>query len=285
MREFARAVEAVAEGRPMPEADAVPVMDALPLPRAVPVAAHAAAPAVRANGGGEPKYASGPIPRAFREKLTDLLGAAALAPAIAALCTAPWALFQSPVEWTLLGRVFLLSTALGWGALLIAMLAPPVRRDTNTWGRRLHMLLAGLAVGALAFWLDGWVVPRGGTAAETSRDIVVGTWARVSPDTFSVAMKYLFYFGVTAAVCRWWTLTDRRRKERFRFLPIISAGFWGAAFLFLWPWESASAALGIAPLVIATVAVQVASPWNPPPPAVKPARADAGRRVRHRVAV
>jgi hypothetical protein len=57
-------------------------------------------------------------------------------------------------------------------------------------------------------------------------------------------------------------MTDRRRKERFRFLPVVVAGFWGGALLFLWPWESASAALGVAPLVIAAVCVQVVSPWS-----------------------
>ena len=42
---------------------------------------------------------------------------------------------------------------------------------------------------------------------------------------------------------------------------VVVAGFWGGSMLFLWPWESASAALGVAPLVIAAVCVQVVSPW------------------------
>jgi hypothetical protein len=95
----------------------------------------------------------------------------------------------------------------------------------------------------------------------------------------------LFYFGVTAAACKWWALTDRRRKERFRFLPVVAAGFWGGVFLFLWPWEAASAALGIAPLVIATVAVQVASPWTPPPPPARPVYRAEVRRHRRPVGV
>ena len=277
MKDFAKAVEAVAEGRPMPDlraaetvaANAIPVADLAPIPRAIPVAA--------ANGAANPKYASGPITRAFREKLTDFLGAAAIAPVVAALCTAPWAVFQSPIQWALLGRVFLLSTALGWGALLVSR--PPTPGEKSSWGRRLNMLFVGLAVGALAFWLDGWAVPGGLSHPETSRDLVIGSWARISPETLSVAMRYLFYFGVTAAACKWWAMTDRRRKERFRFLPVVGAGFWGGVLMFLWPWEVASPALGIAPLVIAAVAAQVASPWTPPPPQARPVyRAERRRR-------
>ena len=67
-------------------------------------------------------------------------------------------------------------------------------------------------------------------------------------------MRYLFYFGLAVAACRWWMATDRKRKERVRVLPIVAAAFWGRVFLFLWPWESAPVIVGIAPLVIAAVA-------------------------------
>jgi len=35
---------------------------------------------------------------------------------------------------------------------------------------------------------------------------------------------------------------------------------WASIFLFLWPWESAPATLAFAPVVVAAVVVQVASP-------------------------
>jgi hypothetical protein len=79
-------------------------------------------------------------------------------------------------------------------------------------------------------------------------------------------MRYLFYFGLSVAACRWWIVSDRRRKERVRFFPTIAAAFWAGVFLFLWPFDSTPVIVGIAPLVIAAIAVQAASPWTPPPP-------------------
>jgi hypothetical protein len=237
-------------------------------PRAVPVAVPA-----------YPKYASGPIPCTLRGRLTELAGSWALAPLIAALCTAPWALFTASEPWSLLGRVFLLATALSWAVLAVARPLPEGVR--SGWGRRFHMLLVGMGIGLLAFWLDGWAIPRNGSPTDSSRDLVLWNNARVSPATFSVGMRYLFYFGLTVAAARWWRMTDPRRKERFRLLPIIGAGVWSAVFLFLWPWESALPAVGIAPVVIAAVCVQVASPWVPRVAASRPvARPVAYRRGR-----
>ena len=66
------------------------------------------------------------------------------------------------------------------------------------------------------------------------------TGHRVSPETFSTGVRYLFYFGLAMAACRWWIATDRKRKERVRVVPgHRGAAFWGTVFLFLWPWESA----------------------------------------------
>jgi hypothetical protein len=264
VREFLRALEAGGIAPPAPTVAAAPVLASprppdpapIPRPRAVPVGLAASLPSPGA------KYASGPIPRGFRERLTQLAGSFVVIPIVAALCTAPWALFGSVESWSLLGRLLLLSTAMSWAVLAVAR--PPRNGSANTWGRRFHLLLVGLAVGALAFWLDGWVVPRGGTATDTSRDLVVGNWARVQPETFSTMMRYLFYYGLAAAACPWWAMTDRKRRERFRFSRVVVAGFAGSMLLFLWPWESASAALGVAPIVIAAVCVQVASPWSQP---------------------
>ena len=81
-------------------------------------------------------------------------------------------------------------------------------------------------------------------------------------DHFSTGVRYLFYFGLTVALCRWWKATDRKRRERVRFIPLIAAGFWGTVLLFLWPSsDSSPMKLGVSVLVIASVAVQASSPW------------------------
>jgi eukaryotic-like serine/threonine-protein kinase len=198
---------------------------------------------------------------AIRDKLTELATSFALTPVVCAACTAPWALAQSATPWGVLGRVFLLSTALTWAVLLVARV--PRRNDKNPWGRRAIQLAAGLGVGALAFWLDGWGLPSG-TATSSTRDLVLWTGHRVSPEALSVGVRYLFYFGLAVAACRWWIAAERTRRERVRVVPIAGAAFWGTVFIFLWPWESAPVILGLAPIVIAAVAVQAVSPWTPP---------------------
>jgi hypothetical protein len=262
VKELSKAVEAVGT----PEVYQVASKEPAAATVVIPPVANAKVPprpaAIPVPPIDRPKFASGPIPSVVRPRLTELAGAFAFAPLIAALCTAPWVFFTSNESWSLLGRVFLLSTAMTWGALLVGRPLPDPKRP---WGRRFHMLLVGAAVGLFAFWLDGHAIPRG-TPADSSRDLVLWDNTRISPETFSIAMQYLFYFGLTVAACRWWVMTNPNRKERFRLWPCVAAGFWSAVLLFLWPWQAASPALAFAPLVIAAVCVQVTSPWNAPAP-------------------
>lgn len=274
MPEFARAVEEAAVRAGAPPTQSLPPVAAPPAPAASAEAPRrpVAVPVNRAEPEERPKFVSGPLPQVWRERLTELCGSFAVAPLIALLCTAPWAVFPSNAAWTVLGRVLLLSTALSWAVLVVAR--PPRRHDPNTWGRRFHLLLAGMAVGLLAFWLDGWAPGHGGSLD-----------SRFTPDTISTGIRYAFYFGLAAAAMRWWRLTDRQRRERFRLFPLFAAGFWGCAFLFLWPWESAVGGVGVAPLVIAAVAVQVASPWaGQPSPIGRPGNLPRAPRLRHRYA-
>jgi hypothetical protein len=273
--ELARAVEDMFGGRREAVAPSPAPTPALPqppnppraaLPRATPPAPPGAVRPVatpvslpRVKPSAPP---AGPLTETARDRLTELAGGFALTPLVTAACTAPWALFQSSVQWSLLARVFLLSTVLAWAVMVIGRL--PKRKEQNPWGRRAIQAVVGMCVGALALWLDGWALPKG-TANASSRDLVLFTNHRINPDTFSTAVRYLFYFGLAVGACRWWKATDWKRKERVRFIPLIAAGFWGAVLLFLWPGESAPAMLGVSVMVIAAVAAQVASPWAGPP--------------------
>jgi eukaryotic-like serine/threonine-protein kinase len=258
--ELARAVDAVFGGREANAATltAPPIRNADPKIAAAETVVDERLPLPRATNllPAKPAYTG---PATIRDKLTELAGGLAFAPIVCATCTVPWALLQTATSWTLLGRVFLLATVLTWGLVLVGRL--PRRNDNNPWGRRAIQLVVGLGVGLLAFWLDGWGLPTG-TATASTRDLVLWSGHRISPEAFSVGVRYLFYFGLAVAACRWWVATDRHRRERVRVFPIGAAAFWGGVFVFLWPWESAPVLLGIAPLTIAAIAAQAVSPWS-----------------------
>ncbi len=264
MADFARAVEAVAVG---------PALAATVLPVAVPVT-----PVNLPVPPSVPhRPPAGPLPAEARGRLAELAGSLAAVPLMAALCTAPWALFQTTVEWPTLARLFLLTSALSGAAVLVGRL-PAKRTAADTWGRRARMIPVGVAVGVLAFWLDGWGLPQK-VAADADvpyREQYLGGAVRMTPESLSIGMRYVTYFALAAAAFRWWTITDRRRSERFRLWPVLAAGFWGGVLMFLWPRES-NGVVGVVPLVLAAVTVQMVSPWVPPPP-------PPPRRVRLRLA-
>ncbi len=259
--ELSRAVDAVLGGQGAPEQavtlTAIPTPAGAPKISAVETVVDEQLRLTRLVKPVPPKPVVGE-PGTIREKLTELLGSMLLVPVVCAACTAPWAMLQTATPWGLLGRVFLLSTVLTWALLVVARL--PRRNDRNPWGRRAVQLFVGLGIGMLSFWLDGWALPTG-TGSASSRDLVLWTGHRVSPEALSVGVRYLFYFGLATAACRWWLATDRRRRERVGVFPIGAAFFWGGVFLFLWPWESAPVLLGLAPLGIAGIATQAVSPW------------------------
>jgi hypothetical protein len=268
IQELARAVEGVFGGGrdAAPTATAPPLAD--PKTPAADTVVDERLPTPRSPARPLAAARSSAGPATFRERLSELAAALALAPLVAAACTAPWVLLPSAAPWSVLGRVFLLSTALAWGLLVAGRLLR--RNDKNPWGHRAVQLAIGFGVGALAFWLGGWGLPTG-TANATSRDLILPTGHRVGPEALQTGLQYLFYFGLAVAACRWWPATDPRRRERVRVVPILAAAFWAGVFVFLWPWDSAPVIVGIAPLVVAAVATQVVSPWAGPP-AAAPAR-------------
>jgi hypothetical protein len=227
-------------------------------------------------------------PETVREWLTEVSGSLAAAPLIAGACTAFCALVPGPTPWSVvgLGRIFLLATLLSWALILVGRMR--LRDPKNTWGRRIVQLLIGCGVGAVAFWLDGWTLPSHAATA-TSHDLVLASGKRLTPETLSFALRYVFYFGLATAACRWWVLSDRRRKKRVRFFPVAAVIFWSSVFVFLWPWETVPVTVerdgilaeavnsGIAPMVIAAIVVQVASAWSGPPiPVAQPVRKRMG---------
>jgi hypothetical protein len=266
--EMARAVEAAH----LPTANPIEVPIPAPPPPAPPppVEPAPAAPVVPlpvATAAPPPRSATPILPRAkpitgpaLRDRLTDLSAAMTTAPLIAALALVPYAVISHTADWPALGKLFLTTSLLSWAIILGSSGAKS--RTLDTWSRRLRLGALGVLVGAFAFWLDGWTF----STQSEGEPLLFGT-LHLTPEAFSVGLKYLLYFGGVLAAGRWWKATARDRKERFTFFAPIAAAFWGAVLIFLWPWSVGSPVPGgIVPLVLATVAVQAASPWVPPPP-------------------
>jgi hypothetical protein len=287
MIELARAVEAATEAAP-PAVQPIPAAAIPPAPppppgadtpgspqlpsgepviaAAVPVAVPLAAPLAYAQTAAPP-----PAP-AFRDRLTDASGAIAKAPLVAAFSLVPYALLAQTTDPSVLGRLLLLTTLLAWA--MVAGSAGRRAKAPDAWGPRLRMGLLGLLVGGVAYWANGWPLPEysPGEAAPAGHGNLLGLF-HVKPDTGSVAAGYLLYFGGVLAAGRWWRAAARDRKERFSLFPLLAAAFWGLVLSFLWPWRDGLVWDGLVPLVLATVAVQASSPWEPaPPPAPKKLR-------------
>ncbi len=248
------------------------------LPKAAPIPPRfRASPIPAAPRSADPMPVARPVPSpTFRDRLTGKLGALLAAPVVAALGLVPYGLLTNPADWTGMMKLFLVSTALTWAVLLGSGQA--AFRSPDGWARRLRLGALGLVIGALAFWLDGWTMPRSaGAQAVTSADAYLFGTVTMPADAFSTGIRYLLYFGGVMAAGRWWRSAARDRKERFSLFPLLAAGFWSAALLFLWPWEAGSPAAGIVPLVLATVAVQAVSPWTPSAKVQAPRRMRLGR--------
>jgi hypothetical protein len=254
MAEMARAVEAIGHAHHKPVAQALPA-DPKPAPRPVP----APAPPVPVE-----QLPSVLPAQTFRGQLADLCTSLALTPLFAAIGTTLWVALAgtvSPAErnWERLlpqvGTFFFLTVAVCWAVLVPARLWAGRRGDV--WLRRLVMLLLGAVIGAGALWVEGWF-PR-----LPSGDIAAGP-APLSPlfpsGGLADVAAYLSYFGLAFFAPRWWRMADPRRNQRFSFAPILAAGFWSLLLLLIWPQPMR----GTVALVLASIVVQLVSPWEPP---------------------
>ncbi len=223
------------------------------------------------QGGGSPEPPvivplppSPPLPAppraSLRERVADWFRAAALAPLICLACTLPWLLLREITPWAVLAKLFVLATAASWCVLLLGIWPPP--RTATHWGRRSLHFSFGCLLGLLAVWLDGWALPRGQHFPD-SRDLVLPSGQRISPELLTVVIRAMLYYGLVLAAVRWWRMTEPHRRERFRIGPVVETAFFAGLFLFLWVWETTPVILGLAPPVIAAIAVQLTAAWRP----------------------
>jgi hypothetical protein len=236
MTEMARAVETIGcRSRPI---ENKPVGTAVPIPT----------PA-------EPKHAD-PIPNVlpvhtFRSRLLELMSSMMVTVLFAGIIAMLWAVHDRSRAVPL----FFLTILTSWVVLVPSKIWSERRGDP--WTRRLVMLLIGVSVGAAAMWLDGFQVSEGIHPSEVTTED--RQW---SLSGFSVVAGYLSYYALSFFLLRWWRVGDRRRAKRFSLFPVLATVMVSGLVLLpiglqYWP--------GAVALTMASVVVQLASPWEAPP--------------------
>jgi eukaryotic-like serine/threonine-protein kinase len=278
MSEFARAVEAtalpIAHPPVIPFPPVMPVVQTLPAPIVATEVTDSSpiilpdAPKAQPLPGPLPAKALPvvqPTPLTFskRDRLTELSSSLWLAPVLAAIGLVPYGVIAQITDFTVLGKMFAVTTLVSWALLLGA--GGRSYRAADTWWARLRFAGLGLLVGLVAFWLDGSLLPKAALGPpSSSRGITFFGLASLEGSSISSVAKYMLYFGGIFGLGRWWRTTARDRKERFSLWPPVAAGIWCWVLAFLWPNPITEVWAGvIIPFMIATIGVQLTSPYIP----------------------
>jgi hypothetical protein len=198
-------------------------------------------------------------PPTFRGQLAELCGSMVLAVVLSGVSTTLWAALSNGGHPSLFAA-FYLTIACCWAILIPAKFWSQRRGDA--WVRRVVMMALGMGIGFAALWLDGFVLK--GTSRSIGHTSIPGV--RIEGVGFGDVAGYLSYFALAFFALRWWKLADRRRPHRFSFAPIVAAGFWGLALLFIWQQDEAWR--GTLILTTSAAIVQLVSPWEQPPPPI-----------------
>jgi hypothetical protein len=210
--------------------------------------------------------------RSPRERWAELLSSLLFAPLVAAVLIALVTIFRGePVQSSLLAWQWSVAALASWLVLIPAKLWEGYSGDQ--WRRRFVMLLAGLALGAFAWWLDDFlfidlhygqqILSRNEIASEFHA-IFYGNrnlQAAYAADGQPLLMGYLRYFALLMAVPRWWLQADPLRKRRVNVLSvgltILIALVLASVTPFPQPWAMIVAGT-------AALSVQLAGPWQDP---------------------
>jgi hypothetical protein len=213
-----------------------------------------------ANGGELIPSPSGAMP--VRSRVIELCNSMALVVLFTGLTLPLWmtlSSFDEPADPTApftLSTVFFLTVVTCWSILLPGKLWS--ERSGDPWTRRLVMLGLGGLIGLASLWLSArWPQDTMTPESESMSFLPLLVWSEAG---------VLTYFAIAFFALRWWRLADRRRPARFSFAPVLAAGFWALVLLPLvrpHPWRGALV------LVLASVIVQLVSPWEEPPPPIE----------------
>jgi hypothetical protein len=240
--EFSQAVDAAV----MPPTPAVPPNAATPQPEQPVTAAPI------------PSLPSSKTPPQTGTSLGELFGSLVLVLPLAVLGLLAWATLTVEGEPATLVRFLLLTVCACWAVLV------PAKFWTGRTGherlRRLVMLLLGGLVGLLGLFLDGWTAHPPPASGSWELSLVGLLFA--GNLALATQVGYVVYFASVFAVMRWWLLADRHRPSRFSLAPVLAAVFWSLVLLLL---GRPQPQLGVGVVVLASMVVQLVSPWEPRP--------------------
>jgi eukaryotic-like serine/threonine-protein kinase len=199
-----------------------------------------------------------PSPISGRMKVAELAGSM--------LWAAPWAALGSLMVGALmqvdltrrpqdLGYLFATTLLGSWAVLASNKFIEGSEGDLTA--RRVIQLVAGALFGLFAQLLSGWML------VDPTPSKLQFAWFDPSfnPNAVPGLLGFAAYFGLVGLAVDWWTMTDRGRKSRFRVVPIVKAGLLSLipALLFFPP---DSHPYAIPAVLLTSVIVQIASPWN-----------------------
>jgi eukaryotic-like serine/threonine-protein kinase len=254
--------------------------------------------------GAAPGVCVEPIPTVLpvsggpRAWVSELVGSMSMAAVVILLLCIVWAALLRTNNLVKIAPCFFLTLACSWAILVPAKMW--TTRVNDSWKRRVVLMCMGVLVGVLALWLEGYDMPllfgaetptaapkaakfvaleglAKGDADGVSKVTVRHNWYSegllVRGQDVPIAACYLAYFGLAFFLIRWWKMADRRRRHRFSFGSVIGAalGCW-ILMLFVWPGDEQTRVglidptTAITALVMASVVVQLVSPWEAPAP-------------------
>ena len=204
-----------------------------------------------------------------RERVAALLGSLLLSAILSLLISFVMVLLRGePMQTEQYTWLAVVSTLGAWGVLVPSALWQG--RVGEPIFRRIVMLVVGLALGTVAYFIDVglWVdLPFDHLVNQMTSNVF-------SPKSFYDAKggspllyAYLAYFGFLFLLVRWWRFADPLRPSRLSIWPIACALLVAFGLNFLWPFPQP---WGLMVAATISLAVQLASPLVTPQPSQPP---------------
>lgn len=214
-----------------------------------------------------------PVVPTMRERWSELSGMLLWAFAFSTLLALAWGYLFGQGQLEKMLNVFYLTLAGSWAVLIPSKLWPVTKKE-ESWSRRLLLMTLGFGVGLYALWLQGYELPLPWTAGDV-QPAVLQPWSPVEEEhtrstfyglfgenrSMPVLACYLSYFGLAFLMLRWWKTTETTRGKRFSLKPVLAAGFWAFALMFLLPSVPQREPAFVA-LTLTAAVCQLASPWK-----------------------